>query len=111
MRPKTLGDAKAVLAAMLDLPRVLAAGVEAERNRMALYMECRSLGLDVSPHETTDVLAVKRDEAAGYAHYDEYDAQIANVRYRYRHGDPSELHDALVDLFALRRPPNNASRT
>lgn len=107
---KTISDAIAIVSTLIDIPRLLAAGVEAERQRTALYMECRALGLDVSKHETTDALAAKRDEAAGYAHYDQYDACIASVRIAYRHGDCDDLDAAIDELCTLKRPPNHAAR-
>lgn len=64
MRIRTLGDAYRWLRVMLDAPRIFAAGVEAERKRMAVWAECRNLGLDVGDYESIESLTEKRDAAA-----------------------------------------------
>lgn len=61
--PRTCGDLRAWLGAMLDVPRIFAAGVEAERKRMDAWCECRALGLDVDRNESLESLTAKREKA------------------------------------------------
>lgn len=62
MRPRTLGDLGPWCSVMLDVPRVFAAGVEAERRRMDVWCECRALGLDVEKNESLESMIAKRDK-------------------------------------------------
>jgi hypothetical protein len=50
---------------MLDIQRIFAAGVEAEKKRMAVWCECRALGLNVEKNEPIESLIAKRDAATG----------------------------------------------